>query len=470
MSILLMAQSAFTAHARTGNAALDTVVASLVLMLFGALVQHGPGPLWREICRRLAALVGGSPRGHGVTIYKMVPSGRPGYPDRDNVYYQAVSWYVTHVLCWQQGALQAQKVAGAGDHNRVVIPAENVEFAFGAPSGLRVRAVFSHDTKAESASVLKIEYVRLTVDDATLDAVPLLALVDDMAAQFDAAAAKTVWQQRLFSVTYDADKKAPSWRGALTNNHKTWRSVVMEPEVKARLMADVRCFLDSEAWYRDMGLAWTRGYMFHGPPGTGKTSSGLAMSHEAQMDIYNLDLGAIATDEHLRRLVELIPPRAVVVMEDVDAMSDVVLSREAALPAAQAPLNPVEMEPARKVGVTLSGLLNVLDGMVCGHGRVVVMTSNHADRLDPALVRPGRIDMQVLLGRASRRMIADMFALFFPSADADPLARQVDAVDAVGTRCDGRLTPAEISNVLLMHRLDAGAACAALADKIRAGA
>ncbi|MEW5314948.1 MAG: hypothetical protein WDW38_006407 [Sanguina aurantia] len=283
------------------------------------------------------------------------------------------------------------------------------------------------------------------------------------------------------------------WNGTHTNSTKTWAGIVMEAEVKAVLMRDVETFLCSEAWYARMGLAWTRGYIFHGPPGTGKTSSALAISQAAKVDLYNLDLKAVKSNEHLVKLVALIPCRAVIVMEDIDAMSDVVLSRrrgpakdgtghQHAIPAALssgfagtqspsgAPSSTTQDAVTVACDLTLSGLLNALNGIVCGCGRIVVMTTNHIEKLDSALIRPGRIDVKVHMGLCSGAMIAGMYDMFFSSGGG----LTVDSVAVVGTVLEGLvasagglLTPAEVSSVFLAHRFDARAALVQLDRALR---
>ena len=69
---------------------------------------------------------------------------------------------------------------------------------------------------------------------------------------------------------------------------------------------------------------------------------------------------------------------------------------------------------ANQNGVTLSGLLNVLDGFTAPTGVLFVMTTNHVERLDPALLRPGRIDYKLYLGKASDRQKMELYRRFFP--------------------------------------------------------
>jgi len=91
--------------------------------------------------------------------------------------------------------------------------------------------------------------------------------------------------------------------------------------------------------------------------------------------------------------------------------------------------------------VTFSGLLNALDGVASAEERVIFMTTNHIDRLDDALIRPGRVDMIVRLGEATEWQIGEMWDRFYSTLDSDgqkkklflERARQYDITDSVST-------------------------------------
>jgi chaperone BCS1 len=80
-----------------------------------------------------------------------------------------------------------------------------------------------------------------------------------------------------------------------------------------------------------------------------------------------------------------------------------------------ATLSTKEVAPNQN-GVTLSGLLNVLDGFAAPTGVLFVMTTNYVEKLDPALLRPGRIDYKLYLGKASDRQKVELYLRFFPES------------------------------------------------------
>lgn len=92
------------------------------------------------------------------------------------------------------------------------------------------------------------------------------------------------------------------------------------------------------------------------------------------------------------------PPRSIILLEDVDG---IFVQRDA-------------VNQDEKRGVSFSGLLNALDGVRSQEGRLLFMTTNHRERLDPALIRPGRCDLQIELKNASYSMVERLFLKFFP--------------------------------------------------------
>ncbi|MEO1468724.1 MAG: AAA family ATPase [Pseudomonadota bacterium] len=217
-------------------------------------------------------------------------------------------------------------------------------------------------------------------------------------------------------------------------------SVAVEGDVLARLVADLRRFLSARDWYAERGVPWRRGYLLHGPPGTGKSSLIRALASELDLGIATIDLGRQGLgDEALRRGMASAPRHVLMAIEDIDA---VFVKREGTR--------------QKESGVSFSGLLNAIDGVAAQEGRPLIMTTNHRDRLDPALIRPGRADLHVELGLAGSATAEAMFRRFFPGEDA--LARRFAA--GFG---DARRAPAEIQGWLLGHAEDPAAAAAATA-------
>ncbi len=148
------------------------------------------------------------------------------------------------------------------------------------------------------------------------------------AKEHDAAINKQNWYQLLWSIKENKPDDTVLWTSARTYNTKTLRSVVLKRADHDRLVKDLDTFLTGETRYKALGVAWTRGYLLHGPPGCGKTSLVKAISEHAHMNIFNLNLSEVESDSHLQRLFRQIPRKAVVLIEDIDCMSDVVHRRK----------------------------------------------------------------------------------------------------------------------------------------------
>ncbi|RPA92658.1 hypothetical protein L873DRAFT_1779204 [Choiromyces venosus 120613-1] len=178
-------------------------------------------------------------------------------------------------------------------------------------------------------------------------------------------------------------------------------SVVLKPGLSAKLLADVKSFLTSARWYHDRGIPYRRGYLLYGPPGTGKSSFVQALAGELDYGICVLNLSERGlTDDRLNHLLSNMPERSIALLEDVDAA----FGRGRVV---------AEEDGYRGANVTFSGLLNALDGVASSEERIVVMTTNHPERLDEALVRPGRVDVKVEIGYAGREVVEVMWERFY---------------------------------------------------------
>ncbi|CAG8763707.1 10633_t:CDS:2, partial [Acaulospora colombiana] len=202
-----------------------------------------------------------------------------------------------------------------------------------------------------------------------------------------------------------------------THWHSEWRpfgpprlkrplsSVVLDDGISERLETDVRHFLSRKQWYAKRGIPWRRGYLLHGPPGSGKTSYIQALAGSLGYDIYliNLSLRGLA-DDKLTLLLSQAPPRSLILIEDVDAAFN----------------KRVQMtEDGYQSAVTFSGFINALDGVASSEERIVFMTTNHLERLDPALIRPGRVDVIELIGNASPNQARKLFCQFYSEPDIE---------------------------------------------------
>ena len=190
-------------------------------------------------------------------------------------------------------------------------------------------------------------------------------------------------------------------------------SLVLKPGEKDQLIRDVEKFRNSRQRYRQLGVPYHRGYLLFGPPGTGKTSLVSAIATRFEMHIYAINL-SVFNDRTLTTAISDVPPNSVILFEDIDCMK----SGKARMTEGETSGKSCEdkKEEMASLGVTLSGLLNVIDGFSAPENVLFVMTSNAIETLDPALLRPGRVDYKLYMGRADDRQKIELYRRFFPEA------------------------------------------------------
>jgi chaperone BCS1 len=189
-------------------------------------------------------------------------------------------------------------------------------------------------------------------------------------------------------------------------------SVVLQPGDKESLVEDIARFRKSKQRYSRLGVPYHRGYLLYGPPGTGKTSLVSAVAAHFAQSVYCVNLTEF-NDRSLMAAVSQIPRDSVLLFEDIDVMK----SGQKREPAAGVDKRDGKTEKeGSNNGVTLSGLLNVLDGFFAPTGVLFMLTTNHVEALDPALLRPGRIDYRLYLGKASDAQKVELYLRFFPHA------------------------------------------------------
>ena len=194
-------------------------------------------------------------------------------------------------------------------------------------------------------------------------------------------------------------------------------SVVLDDGIKENIVSDLDEWRASASWYHDRGIPYRRGYLLHGPPGSGKTSFIVALAGELDYNICILSLSDEGmTDDRLAQALSVVPQRSIVLLEDIDAAFG---SRVAG----------TESHQHRRSNLTFSGLLNTLDGVASSEERIVFMTTNYLERLDPALMRPGRVDMVQQLGSATSHQAERLFHGFYWVGDSDSSERDVGEVN-----------------------------------------
>lgn len=274
----------------------------------------------------------------------------------------------------------------------------------------------------------------------------------------------TTWQQLIYTNT------GGEWKSALSNNTRKLDTIILKRGLKEEVKNDLQLFLNSEEWYKERDIPYTRGYLFYGYPGTGKTSMIKGMSLYCKRHIHYLMLSEVKSDAELMELFKKINyNETVLVIEDIDAMAEVVKSRAEISKSNDVESGKSEQTDEKKEDkiitgllnvlakdnkgikeehkvesrLTLSGLLNALDGVFQCHGRILIMTTNHPEVLDSALIRPGRVDSKYLFDNCNKEQIKGLYEMFF-NKPADQ-----NQIDNIKNDC---YSPAHITSVFLRYR------------------
>ncbi|CAO3645551.1 unnamed protein product [Cunninghamella blakesleeana] len=207
------------------------------------------------------------------------------------------------------------------------------------------------------------------------------------------------------TVVFAADQYG-AWRRTRSRPKRPLNTIVIPQHIKKSVLEDTNDFLKSEQWYSNLGIPYRLGILFYGSPGSGKTSLVYSMAGELGLNIYVVNLSNKGlTDDTLSELVCDTPSRCILLMEDIDSAF---VQRD-------------KGDNATSNSITFSGLLNAIDGVAAQEGRILFMTTNHIEKLDPALIRPGRIDVKIHFGNATKEQATELFTKFFSYLEDDYL-------------------------------------------------
>lgn len=204
------------------------------------------------------------------------------------------------------------------------------------------------------------------------------------------------------------------WEQIAAVEKRELHTLCIPEDLKEQLLRRCDQFVHQREWFKARGIAYKITTLLYGPPGTGKTSIVKALASYYDRSIYTMNLAGM-TDKTLQRALAVLPPKAILLIEDVDAGSKVVNTRSKDAGAQQ--LSMVDMMPE---GLTLAGLLNALDGIIPLNDVMVFMTTNHPEKLDPALTRKSRVDYKYEVGPMTNEEIHAYVNLMYPGIELNP--------------------------------------------------
>lgn len=185
------------------------------------------------------------------------------------------------------------------------------------------------------------------------------------------------------------------WRKKAEIQPRSRDSVILKDGQMDRIVGYLMDFLSHREAYRKADIPFRTGILLYGDPGSGKSSTALAIANELKMNVYIVALSSLSSDESLNDCFSAIPSNSIVILEDIDVASAV-----------------KNRDDDDDKGVTMSGMLNVLDGFQSPQGVITIMTTNRKDVLDPAIIRPGRVDLEERLDCLDNNQLKGLCSYF----------------------------------------------------------
>ncbi|KAF8768558.1 hypothetical protein HU200_007501 [Digitaria exilis] len=272
--------------------------------------------------------------------------------------------------------------------------------------------------------------LRVRRHDRTRVLRPYLQHVESVADEMEARRREL----RLYAnTTAGGGAAAARWASAPFTHPATLDTVAMDPELKARVRADLETFLKGRAYYHRLGRVWRRSYLLYGAPGTGKSTFAAAMARFLGYDVYDIDLsraGRAGCDD-LRSLLLDTTPRSLILVEDLDRY-----------------LRGGDGETADERTARVLSFMDGLSSSSCGEERVFVFTmSGGKDGVDPAVLRPGRLDVHIHFTMCDFEGFKALASNYLGLKD-HKLYPQVEE----GFHAGARLSPAELGEIMLANR------------------
>ncbi|MBA0715031.1 hypothetical protein Golax_013963 [Gossypium laxum] len=227
-------------------------------------------------------------------------------------------------------------------------------------------------------------------------------------------------------VDHQGDRKE-RWRSVPFTHPSSFETIAMESDLKNKVKSDLYSFAKAKQYYHRLGRVWKRSYLLYGPSGTGKSSFIAAMANFLSYDVYDLDLSKVSDDSDLKFLLLQTTTKSLVVIEDLDRY----LSE-------------------KSTAVSLPGILSFMDGILsssCGEERIMVFTMNRKDHVDPAILRPGRIDVHIHFPLCNFTAFKTLANSYLGLKD-HKLFPQVEEIFQNGAS----LSPAEIGELMIANR------------------
>ncbi len=232
---------------------------------------------------------------------------------------------------------------------------------------------------------------------------------------------------------YGNDDSEIKWHKHILKTFKTFDNIFFKD--KQLLLNKINYFINNEEVYKRKGIPYNLGLLFHGTPGCGKTSCIKAISNYTKRHVVEINLNRVKTCTEFVSIFNdmmmndsYVPhDKKIIVLEDIDCMIDIIKSRKNNDTYDKIQdVDDIKMikmlmmnkytknknyEPTDKL--TLSCILNTIDGVLENYGRILIITTNYVDLLDDALIRPGRINAKIEFTKCNNGMYQDIIEKYY---------------------------------------------------------
>jgi SpoVK/Ycf46/Vps4 family AAA+-type ATPase len=373
-------------------------------------------------------------------------------------------------------------------HNKdgIYIVSQKASFLYNSKFDIHVNTVVTTETnRSEEKSDAKIDIITITLYSYLSNICAIQNYVDNLTNNYLENIEKSRQNQQfiytLCKTRYENDA-CECWSEDLFDSTRTFENMFFER--KDDSIKKIEFFLNNKAWYYKMGIPYSIGFGLHGPPGTGKTSFFKCLANMTKRHIVVIPLKLLKTKSDLDKFFyedrynynnkdrSVGFDKKIIIFEDIDCLGDVVLKRDnqslvkekqfeentslsieeivqVALETKEDPKYCLKKTTTDEP-ITLDDILNLWDGLRETPGRIIGISSNRYELLDPALIRPGRIDVTLKVGNVSLGILREMYRKYYSEFDST-INSNDDIMESVKEHF---YSPAEIVNCYLMYKND----------------
>ncbi|KAF3560940.1 hypothetical protein DY000_02017650 [Brassica cretica] len=249
------------------------------------------------------------------------------------------------------------------------------------------------------------------------------------------------------------DSRGHPWESVPFKHPSTFETLAMDPVKKQQIIDDLKDFAEGQMFYQKTGRAWKRGYLLYGPPGTGKSSMIAAMANHLGYDIYDLELTEVHSNSELRKLLMKTSSKSIIVIEDIDCSINLTNRKKNSNATTQRSYYDMETRPGTG------------SGEESGSERIFVFTTNHIDKLDPALLRSGRMDMHIHMSYCDFPSLKILLKNYWGYEEEDVDDDVLKEMERVVEKAE--MTPADVSEALIKNRRDKDRAVRELLEDLK---